>query len=67
MKKVNPKYILKNYILQEAIEKAHDGDYSLVNDLLKIAQNPYDEHSGFERYANPTPMKFSNTKLSCSS
>ncbi len=67
MKKVNPKYILKNYILQEAIEKAHEGDYSLVNDLLKIAQNPYDEHSDFERYAQPTPMKHANIKLSCSS
>ena len=54
-------------MLQEAIEKAHDGDYSLVNDLLNIAQNPYSEHTDFERYANPTPMKFSNTKLSCSS
>ena len=67
MKKVNPKYIIKNYMLQEAIEKAHEGDYALVNNLLKIAQNPYDEHSNFERYANPTPMKFANIKLSCSS
>ena len=67
MKKVNPKYILKNYIIQEAIEKAHQGDYTLVNDLLNIAQNPFDEHSDFDRYANPTPMKFSNIKLSCSS
>lgn len=67
MKKVNPKYVLKNYIIQEAIEKAHEGDYTLVNDLLKIAQNPYDEHPFFERYAQPTPMKFANIKLSCSS
>ena len=67
MKKVNPKYILKNYILQEAIEKAHEGDFTLVNDLLKIAQNPYAEHPNFERYARQTPMKFANIKLSCSS
>ena len=67
MKKVNPKYILKNYIIQEAIEKAHLGDYSLVNDLLKIAQNPFDEHLEFERYAQSTPMKFANIQLSCSS
>ncbi len=67
MKKVNPKYILKNYIIQEAIEKAHEGDYSGVVDLLKIAQNPFDEHIKFERYAQVTPMKFSNMKLSCSS
>lgn len=67
MKKVNPKYILKNYMLQEAIEKADEGDYTLVNELLKIAQNPFDEHEEFERFAQPTPMKFANIKLSCSS
>ena len=67
MKKINPKYIIKNYMLQEAIEKAHEGEYSAVDDLLKIAQNPFDEHSDFERYVNPTPMKYANIKLSCSS
>ena len=67
MKKVNPKYVIKNYMLQEAIEKAHEGDYSMVDDLLHIAQNPFDEHSNFERFANPTPMKYANIKLSCSS
>ncbi len=36
MKKVNPKYVLKNYIIQEAIEKAHEGDYTLVNHLLLV-------------------------------
>jgi uncharacterized protein YdiU (UPF0061 family) len=67
MKKVNPKYTLKNYILQEAIDKAHEGDYQLVDELLYIAQNPFDEHPRFERYAQPTPLKSSNLKLSCSS
>lgn len=67
MKKINPKYIIKNYMLQEAIEKAHEGDYSLVDDLLKIAQNPFDEHPKFERFVNPIPMKFANIRLSCSS
>ena len=67
MKKVNPKYTIKNYMLQEAIEKAHEEDYTLVNDLLKIAQNPFDEHEDFERYSNPTPQEHANLKLSCSS
>ena len=67
MKKVNPKYILKNYMLQDAIQKADEGDYTLVNELLEIAQNPFDEHPKFEKYAQPTPMKFANIKLSCSS
>ena len=67
MKKVNPKYIIKNYMLQEAIDLAYTGDYSLVNDLLEIAQNPYAEHLKYDRYSNVTPMEFANIKLSCSS
>lgn len=67
MKKVNPKYIIKNYMLQEAIQSAQKGDFTLVNDLLMIAQNPFDEHPKFERYAKATPLALSNLKLSCSS
>lgn len=67
MKKTNPKYVIKNYMLQEAIEKAKEGDFNLVNDLLNIAQNPFEEHKEFERYSKPTPSKHSNLRLSCSS
>ncbi len=67
MLQTNPKYVLKNYILQEAIEKAERGDSSLVNDLLQLAQNPFDEHPEFERYAKVTPSNYQNLKLSCSS
>ncbi|QSZ40854.1 YdiU family protein [Sulfurimonas aquatica] len=64
---VNPKYILKNHILQEAIELAKKHDFSMVNDLLRVAQNPFDEHEGFEHLCKVTPMSAKNTKLSCSS
>lgn len=67
MLRTNPKYILKNYILQEAIDKAENGDFSLVNDLLHLAHHPYDEHEPFERYAGTTPNQHKNLKLSCSS
>ena len=67
MKKVNPKYVIKNYMLQEAIDKAEEGDFTLVNELLNIAQNPYDEHKEYERYSKATPLEFSNIMLSCSS
>ncbi len=67
MLRTNPKYVLKNYILQQSIEKAERGDYTLVNDLLRIAQNPYDEHEEFEHYARPTPPEHKNIQLSCSS
>ncbi len=63
----NPKYVLKNYMLQEAIDAAEEGDFSLVDDLFKIAQNPFDEHPEFEKWAGATPDAFKNQKLSCSS
>lgn len=66
MKKINPKYILRNYMLQEAINLAQKGDFSLVNNLLKIAQNPYDEHIEFEHYTQVN-NEFRALKCSCSS
>ncbi len=67
MRLSNPKYILKNYMLQEAIEKADKGDFSGVEDLMKLAQAPFDEHPDFERYAGETPLSHRSLKLSCSS
>ncbi len=66
MKKINPKYILRNYMLQEAIDKAENEDYTLVNDLLNIAQNPYDEHKDFEHYTKVNE-DFKFLRCSCSS
>jgi uncharacterized protein YdiU (UPF0061 family) len=67
MLEANPKYVLKNYMLQEAIDAAGEGDFSVVDDLFKIAQRPFDEHPEFERWAGATPSEFKNRKLSCSS
>ncbi len=63
----NPKYVLKNYMLQEAIDAADGGDFSVVHDLFRIAQRPFDEHPEFERWSQATPKAFKNQKLSCSS
>ena len=67
MLKVNPKYILKNHILQKAIEKAEQKDFSMVNDLLKVALSPFEEHTDLEYLAKRAPMEAKNIKLSCSS
>ena len=64
---VNPKYILKNHMLQEAIQKAQEHDFSMVNELLKVALAPYDEHPELEHLSRPAPMNSKNIKLSCSS
>ncbi|MCF6205602.1 MAG: YdiU family protein [Sulfurovum sp.] len=67
MLKANPKYVLKNYMLQEAIDAAEREEYALVDDLFKIAQDPFAEHPEYERWAGETPEEFRNAKLSCSS
>ncbi|MDB2562355.1 YdiU family protein [Sulfurimonas sp.] len=67
MLSVNPKYILKNHILQVAIDKAQEHDFTMLNDLLKVALSPYEEHEDLEHLCIPTPMSAKNIKLSCSS
>ena len=67
MLRANPKYVLKNYMLQEAIDAAEKEDFTLVERLLMIACAPFDEHHECERYAAPTPDRHKNLKLSCSS
>lgn len=64
---VNPKYVLKNHILQEAIDEAKQGSFFMIEDLLKVAHNPFDEHEELEYLCKPTPPKAKNLKLSCSS
>jgi uncharacterized protein YdiU (UPF0061 family) len=67
MLKTNPKYILKNYMLQKAVDKAQLGDFSMVETLLHIAQHPYDELPEYEEFAGETPEVFKNLTLACSS
>ena len=42
MKKRNPTFILRNWVLQEAIVDAERGDYSTVKTLLKMCYKPHD-------------------------
>ena len=48
MKAVNPKYVLRNWMAQLAIDKAEVEDDSLVHELLELLRHPYDEQPGFE-------------------
>ncbi|WP_428738365.1 protein adenylyltransferase SelO [Sulfurimonas sp.] len=64
---INPKYVLKNHLLQQAIEKEEAGDFSMINDLLKVALDPFFEHEELEYLNVPTPKTYKNLKLSCSS
>lgn len=67
MRKVNPKYILRNHLAQIAIDKAEDGDYSEVNTLFNLLQNPYDEQPNYDHYSNLPPSWAHELEISCSS
>jgi len=67
MLRTSPKYVLRNYMAQAAIEKAQQGDYSEVNLLLRVLQNPFDEHPEAEKYAGLPPDWADHISVSCSS
>ncbi len=67
MNRVNPKYILRNYLAQQAIERAQNGDFSEVNKLLAILEQPYDEQPEHEAYAALPPDWAAHLEVSCSS
>lgn len=68
MLKTNPKYILRNYLAQQAITQAtQQRDYSEVEKLLMLVQNPFDEHPGCEDYAQQPPDWGKELEVSCSS
>lgn len=67
MNQVNPKYILRNYMAETAIQQAEQGDYTEVERLLKLLQQPYDEQTNNEHYAAEPPQWAQEISVSCSS
>nr|WP_307727236.1 YdiU family protein [Massilia litorea] len=67
MNRVNPKYVLRNYLAQQAIEQAQNGDYAGVRDLLAVLEHPFDEQPGKEHFAALPPDWAAHLEVSCSS
>ncbi len=71
MNKVNPKFVLRNYMAQLAIEDAEKGDYDLINELFELLKNPYDEQDEYDKWFAKRPDwakdKPGSSMLSCSS
>ncbi len=71
MNAVNPKYVLRNYMAQLAIDAADKGNYDMIEELYQLLKKPYDEQMEQEKWFAKRPEwarhKVGCSMLSCSS
>lgn len=71
MNAVNPKYVLRNYMAQLAIDAVNNDDYSVIDELYTLLKNPYQDQPQHEKWYNKRPdwarEKIGCSMLSCSS
>ncbi len=65
MNSINPKYVLRNYMAQVAIDAADNGDYSIVDELYTLLKKPYDEQPEHKKWFVKRP-EWARTKVGCS-
>lgn len=67
MRRANPKYVLRNYLAEQAIRAANAGDFSEIGRLLALLRRPFDEQPDMEDYAALPPDWAAQIEVSCSS
>jgi uncharacterized protein YdiU (UPF0061 family) len=66
--RVNPKYVLRNWVAETAIRAVEDrGDVGTLDRIFKLIQAPFEKHDGDEAFAAPPPPELSHLEVSCSS
>jgi len=65
MDRVNPLYIPRNHLVEEALAAGTQGDLAPFERLLDAVTRPFDERRGLERYAEPAPKDFSDYQTFC--
>ena len=65
MNRVNPKYVLRNYISQLVIDEADKGNYELLNEIYTLLKKPYDEQPEYEHWFTKRP-EWARNKVGCS-
>ena len=67
MNQANPKFILRNYMAQEAIEAAEVNDFSKLETLMIVMTQPFEDLIEHQKFANKSPMWAKDLEISCSS
>lgn len=67
MQGINPKFVLRNYLAQQTIDQAEQGDFTLFNELFSVLQRPFEEQAEFDKLAAPPPDWGKKMEISCSS
>jgi uncharacterized protein YdiU (UPF0061 family) len=65
MDTVNPVYIPRNYLVEEALEAATAGDLDPLDRLIDVVRHPFDERPGLDRYASGPPEDFGRYTTYC--